>query len=110
MLPPPPPPCNCNLCTLWSFETDLNILNVTFLEAKFLLKLFLARNKCFIEIDFADISSAELIEDVRSEIQSHPTIPSTYSYWAFKPVSIEAFKRSKTFYGDLWQFVALLDY
>ena len=33
------------------------------------------------------------------------SIPSTYSFWAFKPVYTEAFKRLKAFYGDLWQSV-----
>ena len=46
----------------------------------------------------------------RGAYRDSDRIPSTYSFWAFKPVYTEAFQRSKAFYGDLWESVALLDH
>ena len=60
---------------------------------------------------FRDIFSSAQSRGAFRDFQLNPIQPSpTYSFWAFKPVYTEASKRSKAFYGDLWQSVALLDH
>ena len=63
---------------------------------------------CFFFADLlAPQSIAHSIGAFRDPI---PSNRSTFSLWSFEPVYTEAFKRSKAFYGDLWQSVALLDH